>query len=180
MKSFILSLILLGTVIVVPAPASTAEAGHPSPVSVCLKSPGGRLRMGDVPVFIGKVTNTGNQPVSGLVVYLSLVSLASGREHPVDLEDWSARKAIHIDHLGPGESSRQEWSMRLIESGPFGAALTVVDPARNQPQISPLAFFDINPKPTVVSSRILPVALGEPILLLGISGVMYRRRRRHS
>lgn len=146
-----------------------------SPVSVLLQSPGEMLKMGDVPQFEGRITNTGRQPIEGLIVYLSLVSLQPGRERPVDLEDWSAQKAVRIDRLDPGKSLRQKWPIRLIQAGPFGAALTVIDPRGSFPIISALTKFRVLPKPTVIASRILPVAVGVPIVLIVFFAMIYKK-----
>lgn len=153
---------------------TTVIASQPS-VSVLLQSPKKTLKMGDVPQFEGRITNTGRQPIEGLIVYLSLVSLQPGREQPVDLEDWSAQKAVRIDRLDPGKSLLQKWPMRLIQAGPFGAALTVIDPRGSSPVISALTRFRILPKPTVIASRILPVAVGVPLVLIALFGMIYKR-----
>ena len=142
-------------------------------IQVAIKAPTGALKMGDRPVFKGVVQNSGHRDLQGLVVYLSLVSLNPGHEHPVDLEDWSAQKAIRIDKLMPGETHKQDWPMRLIQSGRFGVALTVVDSLENRPIVSELVPFDIQTKPTVASNRILPVAIGEPLLLLIFFSLFY-------
>lgn len=170
-------LVLLAIWLPTGAGANITKMEYRPSILVSLEAPAGRLKMGDVPAFVGRITNKGYKKISGIIVYLSLVSLHTGNEHPVDLEDWSAQKAIRIDHLAPGETNQQQWSMRLIKSGRFGAALTVVDPKRNKPLISPLALFDIAPKPTVISSRILPVTFGMPLLLAGIFILVYRKRR---
>ena len=172
-------LLLLCCCIVVPATALAGihTAVHaPAVISVSLDAPAAPLQMGEVPIFIGKVTNQGSTALNSLVVYLSLVSLQDGSEHPVDLEDWSAQKAVRLDHLAPGETAVQQWKMRLIKPGPFGAALTIVDPTSDQPRISPLARFSIAPKPTVIAGRILPVALGIPLLLAGLFIFISRTR----
>jgi len=56
--------------------------------------------------------------------------------------------------------------------------LTVVDPLENRPVVSDLVPFDIHTKPTIASSRILPVALGEPLLLLISFGLFHWIRTR--
>jgi hypothetical protein len=173
-RSYVLYLTLL--ILLVIAGNSYAD-GTPF-IQVSLQAPKGALKMGDKPVFKGVVKNTGRHSLKGLVVYLSLVSLKPGHEHPVDLEDWSAQKAVRIDQLAPGETHRQSWSMRLIQAGRFGVALTVVDPLENRPVVSNLVPFDIHTKPTIASSRILPVALGEPLLLLISFGLFHWIRTR--
>jgi len=157
----------------------TCHAEGQSPILVDIQGPAQPLKMGDTPTFKGSVTNVGNHELSGLVVYLSLVSLKPGAEHPVDLEDWSAQKAVRISKLGPGQINTQDWPMRLIEAGRFGVALTVVDPDEKQPVVSNLVIFNIQPKPTLSSSRIIPVAIGEPLFLLLLYGLhwVYTRSR---
>lgn len=176
----IVKFLFIGYCLILPATtvAEMQTAINTSPlVSVSLEAPSAPLKMGDVPFFTGKVTNNSSKTLHSLIVYLSLVSLQLGQEHPVDLEDWSARKAIRLERLAPGETDIQKWKMRLIKSGPFGAALTIIDPQFDQPGISPLTVFNIAPKPTVVAGRILPVAIGVPLLLAGMFIFVYRMRR---
>lgn len=163
--------------------ASRVSAGSAPAVQVTLHSPKTTLKMGDTPAFEGEVKNTGKETLDGLVVYLSLVSLKKGNEHPVDLEDWSAQKAVRIERLLPGEINRQQWPMRLISAGNFAVALTVVDAGTTKPVISDLVEFNIQPKQLISSTRILPVAIGEPILILifvltvHIAKKLYRKTR---
>jgi hypothetical protein len=97
-----LALVMLAASMWLGSFATLAAAGDGPALRVSLQAPAGILKMGDTPHFLGAVTNLGPQPAQGLVVYLSLVSLAPGDEHPVDLEDWSAQKAVRIDRLNPG------------------------------------------------------------------------------
>ena len=161
-------------------PAKNILAADATQVAVTLEPPVGTMKMGETPSFNGTVTNIGKVPLEGIVVYLSLVSLKPGEEEPVDLEDWSAQKAIRIDRLLPGETRKHPWSMRLIQAGKFGLALTVVDPKEQKLIVSPLVSFDIQPKRLLESKRIMPVAIGEPSLLLIFLGIVsvvrYRKR----
>jgi hypothetical protein len=175
-KYFVLYLSFMMLIQLVVAGNSHAD-GNPY-IQVAIQRPEGSLKMGDRPVFKGVVKNTGQRNLQSLVVYLSLVDLKPGYEHPVDLEDWSAQKAVRVDQLAPGRTHRQDWPMRLIQAGRFGVTLTVVDPLENRPVVSDLVLFDIQTKPTVASSRILPVAVGEPILLLILFGLFHWIRSR--
>lgn len=175
-KCFVLCLGFMMVILFV-VPGNSHADGTPC-IQVVIQRPAGSLKMGDQPVFKGVVKNIGQQDLKGLVVYLSLVALKPGHEHPVDLEDWSAQKAVRVDQLAPGRTNRQDWPMRLIQAGRFGVALTVVDPLRNRPIVSDLVSFMIQPKPTVASGRILPVAIGEPLLLLSLLGVYHWIRSR--
>jgi hypothetical protein len=173
-KSYVLFILFLLLSIIV---GNRYADGTPF-IQVSIQAPTGALKMGDRPVFKGVIKNTGEHRLMGLVVYLSLVSLKTGHEHPVDLEDWSAQKAVRIDQLAPGKTYMQGWPMRLIQAGRFGVTLTVVDPLENRPVVSDLIPFDIQTKPTIASSRILPVALGEPLLLLISFGLFHWVRTR--
>jgi hypothetical protein len=173
-------LLSLGTIVLALAfAAERGLAAGGSLIEVGIQGPSQSLTMGDTPTFTGRVTNASDQEREGLVVYLSLVSLKPGDEHPVDLEDWSAQKAVRIGQLLPEQCNTQDWTMRLIEAGQFGVALTVVDPKQKQPIVSNLLVFYIQSKPTLNSVRIIPVAIGEPLflLLLYVLPWGYRRSR---
>jgi hypothetical protein len=163
-KLFVLGLVLLAAGWF--ASQKNAFAGSVPDLWVGIQAPAGQLKMGQVPRFTGWVTNVGKTKLQGLVVYLSLVSLEPGHEHPVDLEDWSAQKAIRIDQLASGASNRQTWPMRLIQAGKFGVSLTAVAPGESRPVVSELVNFNVQPKAMLLSSRIIPVAVGVPLLLL--------------
>ena len=132
-----------------------------------------RPTMGDQMCFNSVIANTGDGPVEGLVAWISLVEIDSGNEQPVDLEDWSAHKAVAAARLGPGETLESIWPMRLIQNGEYRVVISVT--ARNQSAVytSPTVEFHVTRKPVVESIRILPVAFGVPLLLLGMLG--YRR-----
>lgn len=175
--------IILYTVVIIfmfTSPCYVSANSTPPHVQVTLYPPQTTLKMGDVPAFEGEVKNTSEETLKGLVVYLSLVSLEKGNEHPVDLEDWSAQGAVRIERLLPGEVNRQQWPMRLISSGRFALALTVVEAGTTKPVISDLVEFNVLPKKLISSSRILPVAIGEPLLILIlILAVNQTKRLRH-
>jgi hypothetical protein len=175
-KCFVLGLGFMMVILFVVAGDSHAD-GTPC-ILVVIQRPAGSLKMGDQPVFKGVVKNTGQRNLQGLVVYLSLVALKPRHEHPVDLEDWSAQNAVRVDQLAPGRIHTQDWPMRLIQAGRFGVALTVVDPHEKRPIVSDLVPFEIQPKPTVVSDRIFPIAIGEPLLLLMLLGLIHWIRSR--
>jgi hypothetical protein len=176
------SFIFFWIISALPATNSVAENG--TPVYVTLKPPAGTMEIGETPDFIGRVANVGKTPLHGLIIYLSLVSLEPGKEQPVDLEDWSAEKAVRIDRLLPGETKSHAWSIRLIQAGKFGVALTVVDPGEQKPIVSPLVQFEIQRKLLFESKWILSVAIGEPLLLLMVwlainssgGGIKFSRR----
>jgi hypothetical protein len=153
----------------------TARAGT---VAVDLApSPGNPAspQMGDQLAFHSVIRNEGPTPVDGLIAWLSLVRIDQGNEQPVDLEDWSAHKAITATALAPGRTIETDWPMRLIQDGTYRVVVSVV--SRDGADLTPSPFVDFNVrrKPVVESQRVLPVAIGLPLL---IGGAMLWRRYR--
>ncbi len=132
-------------------------------------------RMGDRLAFTSSIRNTGAAPVEGLIAWLSLVQVDPGHEQPVDLEDWSAHKAIALATLAPGAEVTTRWPMRLIQSGQYRVVVSAVSRAGDALTPSRFVDFTVAPKPVVESRRVLPVALGVPALL--VVSLLLRRRR---
>lgn len=133
--------------------------------------------MGDKMRFHSVITNTGTDPIEGLVGWISLVEVDAGHEQPMDLEDWSAHKAITGMRLGPGATLQTEWPMRLIQHGDYRVVISVTDRNQNRVHTSPMLQFHVTQKPVVESSRILPVALGVPLLIGGLVGYRIWRHK---
>jgi len=133
--------------------------------------------MGDKMRFHSVITNTGTDPIEGLVGWISLVEVDAGHEQPMDLEDWSAHKAITGTRLGPGATLQTEWPMRLIQHGDYRVVISVTDRNQNRVHTSPMLQFHVTQKPVVESSRILPVALGVPLLIGGLVGYRIWRHK---
>ncbi len=131
-------------------------------------------QMGDHVLYRSKIRNAGAAPMQGVVAWVSLVQVDPGQEQPVDLEDWSAHKAITVSRLEPGQAISTEWPVRLIASGHYRV---VVSAAAGDGALSPSPFVNlaVRQKPVVMLSRVLPVALGVPALLL--ASLLLRRRR---
>lgn len=132
-------------------------------------------KMGDWLQFQSLVKNTGGTPIQGLVVWLSLVDVTPGSEQPVDLEDWSAHKSVVRAGLAPGEAFTVRWPLRLIQAGDYRVVISAAERGAGTLVASPFADVHIARKPTVESARILPVALGVPLLVAGFAGWRIRR-----
>ena len=124
--------------------------------------------MGDRLRFWCTITNTGTAPIEGLVAWLSLVEIDPGKEQPVDLEDWSAHKAVTGASLWPGEFLRTDWPMRLIKGGDYKVVISVTDRNHRQVCTSPTIQFHVRQKPVIQASRVMPVAAGMPLLFMGL------------
>ena len=66
-----------------------------------------------------RITNTSKTPLKGIVAYATLVETTEGQKAPVDLEDWSAHRALTIGSLAPGQYRDVSWSLRLIKGGDY-------------------------------------------------------------
>ncbi|HEY0524299.1 MAG TPA: hypothetical protein VGD08_12975 [Stellaceae bacterium] len=142
-------------------------------------------RMGDRLAFRSTIRNVGpDTATSGVVAWFNLLQVDPGKEQPVDLEDWSAQKAVTLPALVPGQAVETEWPLRLIQSGSYRAAVIAAPvgggaDAAVAPVASRFAGFAVAAKPVVESGRVLVVASGMPILLGAVLLWRLRGGRRH-
>lgn len=139
--------------------------------------------MGDWMHFRSEIHNAGHQSLKGLVAWISLVDVTPGHEQPMDLEDWSAQKAVTGTALAPGEALTSEWPLRLIQSGDYRVVVSATDRNDRTVATSPILQFHVAHKAIVESARILPVALGVPFgiaCLIGYRGWTQNRHRRQN
>lgn len=165
----------LGLAMGLAFPASDALAGD---LSIDLRPAADNPtlpQMGDNLSFHTVIRNDGGAPVDGLVAWISLVQIDKGKEQPVDLEDWSAHKAVTAASLAPGQILETDWPMRLIQAGNYRVVVSATSHDSAALVASPFADFTVRQKPVVESQRVLPVALGLPLLLAG--AMLWRRRR---
>ncbi|MGL5445915.1 MAG: hypothetical protein ACRDBL_01235 [Rhabdaerophilum sp.] len=162
------------------ATASLPAVAEPSALSIAIAPSAANAaspQMGDRLAFETVIRNTGDQSIDGLIAWISLVQIDPGKEQPIDLEDWSAHKAISRASLKPGETISTQWPMRLIQSGHYRVVVSAVSREGASLTPSPFVDFVVRAKPVVESARVLPVALGLP-LLIGLSFIGWRRRDR--
>jgi hypothetical protein len=134
--------------------------------------------MGDHLRFWSTITNTGTTPIEGLVAWISLVEIDPGNEQPVDLEDWSAHKAITGATLKPRQSLRTDWPMRLIKGGDFRVVVSATDCGGRMVFTSPTVQFHVQQKPVLQAGRVLPVAAGVPLLIISLMILNKANQRR--
>lgn len=153
--------------------SATAYAGPLEVTLAAASSNPAAARMGDHLAFHSAIRNASGQPVNGLVAWISLLRIDPGNEQPVDLEDWSAQKAVTMSAIAPGVTVTTDWPMRLINAGTYRVVVSAT--TRDTPGItaSPALDFVVAPKPVVESRRVLPVAFGVPLLLA--AAILLRR-----
>jgi len=133
-----------------------------------------KLIMGDTISFKSSITNIDNHPIKGLVGWISLIDITKGDEQPMDLEDWSAHKAISKQILKPGETIKTKWPMRLIKSGDYRVFVSITSRDTNQVITSSSIDFHVYQKPVISSKKVLFVALFIPFILL--IAFVYRKK----
>jgi hypothetical protein len=130
-------------------------------------------QMGDRLLFHSAVAATAAAPAA--LVWLSLVEVDPGHEQPVDLEDWSAQKAVVLPALAAGSTIETDWTLRLIQSGDYRVMIQVLSQGADLATASRSLAFRVREKSVVESGRILPVAAGMPLIL---AAALFRSRRR--
>lgn len=146
-------------------------------ITISINPPSVQAKMGDRITYTGTITNNSGKPVTNLITYISLANVTQGKEAPMDLEDWSANKAIRVDTIAPHGTYMGKWPMRLIDSGGYVAYITVVDKNNNIPVISMMSHLDIKRVLRLNPNNVLPVAIGEPILIGAVFVFISFKRR---
>ncbi len=172
-KSSLLLSIIFMAIIVNYTPASAA-----SRIAVTINPPSIQANMGDTITYTGTITNSSDVEVSNIIAYISLANITQGKESPMDLEDWSANKAVKIETIPPHGTYEGKWPMRLIDSGSYVAYITVVDKNDNTPVSSMMSRLEIQRILRLNPHNVLPIAIGEPILIGLIFAAIALRRRK--
>jgi hypothetical protein len=155
---------------------STSAAGR---ITASIDPPFIQANMGDKITYVGKITNNSDRAIDNIIAYISLANITPGKEAPLDLEDWSANKAIKVDTIPSHGTYEGKWPMRLIDSGSYVAYITVVDKNDNTPISSALSHLEIKRVLRLNPNNVLPVAIGEPVVLgMVFMLVAFRRRKR--
>jgi hypothetical protein len=156
---------------------ATASAAHR--ITASIDPPIIQANMGDKITYIGTITNNSDEPINNIIAYVSLANVTQDRESPMDLEDWSANKAIKVDTIPPHGTYKGQWPMRLIDSGSYVAYITVVDKDDNTPISSIMSRLEIKRVLRLNPNNVLPVAIGEPMIIgMILSLIAIRRRKR--
>jgi hypothetical protein len=155
------------------APAKAQADTSSEIVQIAIDQAYREVKTGDTTEVQTTVHYDGVGQSTPMVVALNIVNLGEG--DPVDPEDWSPERSQVVEPLAPGETAVQSWIINAILSGDYMIYLTVIPEPRgagetSQPVSSPgihlvvAAYSPLNP------GGVLPVAVGMPLVLLGIFG----------
>jgi hypothetical protein len=173
-KSFLLLSIILPAIMVYYTSATAV-----SRITISIDPPSILANIGSKIIYTGTITNNSDKVVKNIIAYISLANITQGKESPMDLEDWSANKAVKVDAIPAHGTYEGKWPMRLIDSGSYVAYVTVVDKNDNIPVSSAMSRLEIIKVLRLNPNNVLPVALGEP-LLIGVVFMIISFRRRKS
>ena len=125
-----------------------------------------------------KITNPTNRTLKDTVAYVSLVDLTKGQQAPVDLEDWSAHRAITVSSLSPGQSRNVSWSLRLVKGGNYAIYANAIGRDSTRAAVGQEVPLFVKTKRNLNPGSVLPVALGVPVLAgAALFGPVFLRRR---
>jgi hypothetical protein len=158
--------------------ASYVPASAASHITVSINPPSVHADMGDKIRYAGTITNSSDKAVNNIIAYISLANVTQGKESPMDLEDWSANRAIKVDTIQPHGTYEGKWHMRLIDSGSYVAYITVVDKNSDMPISSAMSHLEVKRIIRLNPNNVLPVAVGEPILIGAIFMLIAIKRRK--
>jgi uncharacterized repeat protein (TIGR01451 family) len=158
-----------------------AVVNDPPTIDIEIDMDSAALKTGDEIEFTTTVTNTADTPSPELIVAMNIINL--GKSDPVDPEDWSPERTQAVDPLGPGESAEQTWSVEAILDGNYMVYMTaIVKPASaaetSLPVTSPGIHMTVAPYQSTNPAGVLPVAIGMPLLLIGVALLLRRYWRR--
>lgn len=174
MKRSILFLSMIFLAITLNYTSASAAGG----ITASISPPFIQANMGDKITYTGTITNNSDRTVNNIIAYISLVNITPGKETPLDLEDWSANKAIKVDTIPPHGTYGGQWPMRLIDSGSYVAYITVVDKNDNTPISSTMSRLEIKRVLRLNPHNVIPVAIGEPVALGTVFMLVAFRRRK--
>lgn len=140
-----------------------------------------KLGMGNQVELNMMVTNNTSEASPPLIVAMNIINLDKDGE-AVDPEDWSPERTQYIDPLAASESTKLAWTINPILEGDFMVYMVLVpEPAgaetTSQPVASSGMHLTVTPFTQSTTISVLPLAIGEPILLLAITYFVYRHRR---
>jgi hypothetical protein len=168
-------LVLIVGLLAILAPCHAASGAIEIALAPAADNPA-NPRMGDRLSFHGVITNNGTEPVTGVLVWLTLVETDPENPQPVDLEDWSDRRAVTQAVLEPGQTLAADWSLRLIQAGRYTVIVQALDGSAGGLAASLPVAFTVAPKPVVESARVLPAAFGAPLFIIALIGLRHFTR----
>ncbi len=136
---------------------------------ITLTIAGEPVKTGDHAVVTATVTHTATQPLSGATLLLGLVDLTPGQTAPLGLETWTTDpESVALPPLAPGASAAATWRLVMIQPGLLGVYASAMAGANGPVDSGMVTLLPLWEHQTLNPVDVLPVALGEPLLLIGL------------
>ncbi len=167
MKKYLFTFILFAAVGTPPIIASASVGTTDKAPAVALSILSSTTLSGTAGDFVavnGTINNIGTSTLSNVTTYLSLVDTTG--HMPVDLEDWSVEKGLFIGSMDAGATLPLNWKIHFVTAGDYALSILAIAKGENKPTGSMLTYFHVAPKQNLNPGAVLPVALGEPILIV--------------
>jgi hypothetical protein len=178
-------LVIAGSMIISLRPSSVsalpANLEHVEGLDIFIQGESIRANMDSTIQLDAVVINHGLESSSSLLVAINIIDL-NGTRDVIDLEEWTTQRTQSIDTLAPGRSVRLRWTVNTILEGDYMVYMVLFPGAggtetTGHPVTSPGIHLTVTPLNRLKPVDVLPVAVGEPLLLLVITYFVYRRRR---
>ena len=169
----------LAAALAAAAVAAGPAAAGPGPLGVSVDRERVSVRLGESFVFRSTIANHGSATAVGRIAHLNVLSLRPGVY--VDPEDWSSHRTRYLAPIPPHASATVTWRVKAVNAGSIGVYVAVV-PARGKPvrpATGPMLHVSIPDRRSLNSGGIAPLALGVPLVLVGLLVVVRIRRRAH-
>lgn len=131
---------------------------------------------GDYITVKAQITNNGKDSTTDITTFMALVDTEN--KMPVDLEDWSAEKGLFIGTIDAEQTLPLTWKIHFVKAGTYELFVAASLPGSPQPIVSTMTKFDVKPKKNLNPGKVLPVALGTPLILICIFMMINYRRLR--
>jgi hypothetical protein len=128
--------------------------------------------------FRTTIANHGRASATDLVAHLSVLSLDG--DVYVDPEDWSSHRSRYLPAIPAGGTLTLTWKLQAVNSGRIGVYVAVLprSGAAVPPVTGATVRVAIAKRRTLNSGGILPLAVGIPVLLGGLTlGLRVKRKR---
>ncbi len=162
----------------VALPAAAAPGSAPAgAVSVELAPTTISIRIGERFGFTSTIRNDSDQPMTGLIAHLNVLSLDPGVY--VDPEDWSANRTRYLGALAAHSATRIDWAGQAVNSGRFVIYVAITARQGSDAVTASNALrLAAAQRRTLDAGGILPLAAAVPATVLVLVGYAALRRRR--
>ncbi|SHH92214.1 hypothetical protein [Clostridium grantii] len=123
-----------------------------------------------------KITNNSSKDINEVLAYITMADIK--KNMTVNLEDYSADKPFYIKSIKAGEAQMVDLPIRFVYTSTYYLYVTVVTKENNMITSSNAIPIEIIGNTKINKPLTMSVAVAEPLLLLGIVGVIYGIRKR--